>query len=246
MVEGADRVFLEIDHFEAVGLGGFFHFLGNGQRKQIIAREDGDLFHVRSLRFDDLSQRRGQRVIRREGAEKIFVALVVDLRRRRGRGDCRHLVFFGDGACCLGGSRAEGAEQEIDIVLRDHLLGGLHRARRIGLIIDIDDLNLVLLAANRNSPGLVGLLRPEIVTLLLFDALRRQGSGQRQRRTEAYDIVSRGRRRQNIPAKKGGNCSSQNNRETGKRGIGHSYLPMRVSIGLPKHRKSGGRIKALK
>jgi hypothetical protein len=80
VIERADRVFLEIDHLKTVRLRRFLHFLGDRQRKQIVARQNGDLFHIRRLRLDDLGQWRRQRVIRREGAEQIFVALIIDLR----------------------------------------------------------------------------------------------------------------------------------------------------------------------
>jgi hypothetical protein len=60
------------------------------------------------------------------------------------------------------------------------------------LIIGIDDLDLVLVAADRNAAGLVGLLGPEVVTLLLLKPFRRQRSGQRQRCAEANDVIGRG------------------------------------------------------
>src|SRR4029077_18525940 len=94
----------------------------------------------------------------------------------------------------------ERAEHEVDVVLGDHLLGRLHRARRVRLIVDIDDLDLVLLAADRNAAGLVGLLGPEIVTLLLLGRFRRQRPRDRQWRPEANDVLGSGRRWRRTPS----------------------------------------------
>src|SRR6202035_2395274 len=115
---------------EAVGLGRLLHFLGDRQREKIVAGQDRDFFHIRGLRLNHLGQRRGQGVIRREGAEQVFVALVIDLGGGCGGGNGRPLLLYRDRARSLGGARAEGPEQEIDVVLGDHLLGSLHRARR--------------------------------------------------------------------------------------------------------------------
>ena len=146
---------------------------------------------MRCIALDhDVRERFGQRVVGRERSEQILVALVVDLRRRRGRRDGRDAVLLRHAAGRLGGARAERREQEVDLVLGDQPLGRLHRARRIGGIIDIDDLDLVGLAADLDAALGIGGLRPQVVALLLLDAFGRQRAGQRQRRAHAHRILS--------------------------------------------------------
>ena len=68
----------------------------------------------------------------------------------------------------------------------------LHGARRVRGIVDIDDLDLVGLAADLDAALGVGGLGPEIVAALLLHAFRRQRPGQRQRRADAHQVL-RGR-----------------------------------------------------
>src|SRR5262249_39410195 len=147
----------------------------------VVAGEQRHLLDALVLARDDVGQRLGQRLVGREGAEQVLVALVVDLRgggRRRHRRDA---VLLGDAARRLGGARAERREQEVDLVLGDQPLGRLYGARRVGGVVHEDDLDLVGLAAGLDAAPGVGGLGPQVVAILLADALGRERARQRQR-----------------------------------------------------------------
>jgi hypothetical protein len=177
------------DDVHAALSGRLLHLLGDGQREQVVARQDGHALHAAGLLFHHVGEWLGQRVIGREGAEQVFVTLIVDLHRGGGRRDGRHFVLLGDAGGGLGGARAEGREKEVHLVLGDQAFGGLHGARRVRLVVDIDDLDLHALAADIDAAGLVGGFRPQVVALLLLGRIRRERPGQRQRRAYADHVL---------------------------------------------------------
>src|ERR1700730_18667637 len=126
-------------------------------------------------------------------AKMLFVALVEDLGRRRRRREHRHRVLLGNGARRLGCAGAERREQEVDLILRDHPLGGLYRARRVRGIIGVDDLYLVGLSAGPDPAFGGGRFGPQIVAAFLLQALRGERAGQRQWGADLDDVLCSGR-----------------------------------------------------
>ena len=147
MIHRADGVTFRRHHLHAFGLDRLLELLRDRQREQIVAGENGDAFDVLVLLVHELGDRHRHRGIPGERCKDVFVALVEDLGRRCRRREHRHGVFLGNGARRLGGAGAERREQEIDLILGDHPLGGLYRTRRVRGIIGVDDLDLVGLAA---------------------------------------------------------------------------------------------------
>src|SRR5207249_2633129 len=107
----------------------------------------------------------------------------------RGGRDARHAVFLRHVARGLRGARSERGEQEVHLVIGDEALGRLHRARRVGGVIDVDDLDLVGLAAGLDPAFGIGGLRPQVIALLLLDAFRRERAGQRQRSADTHAVL---------------------------------------------------------
>src|SRR5215471_11698100 len=97
----------------------------------------------------------------------------------------------------------EGCEQEIDLVVGDHAFRRLHRARRVGRIIGVDDLDGISLAAGLDPALGIDSLDPQVVTALLLEPFGRQWTGQRQRRAD-LDRVLCGRRKKGQYSDAGG------------------------------------------
>src|SRR3954447_24309578 len=190
VVHGADGILLEHDDVEIALLRRLLHLLADRQREQVVARKNGDALRVGVALDHDVRERLGQRVVGGERSEQILVTLIIDLRRRRGGRDGGYAVLLRHVAGGLGGPRPERRKQEVDLIVVDQTLGRLHGARRIGCIVDIDDLDLVGLPADRDAALGIGGPRPQVVALLLLDALWRQRAGQRQRRAHAHRILS--------------------------------------------------------
>ena len=78
----------------------------------------------------------------RRGAEDVFEAAGGDVERGRVSNHERNAVTFGHGRRREGARRLIGAQQRVDLVLRDELRRQLLRCRRIALVIDKDHVEL--------------------------------------------------------------------------------------------------------
>ena len=188
MIHGADGVALRRHHLHALGLDRLLELLRDREREQIVAGEHGDALDVLVLGGDELGDRHRDGFVAGQRREDVFEVLVEDFLRGCRRRQHRNLILLRDGARRLGRARAERREQELHLVLGDHPLGGLHRARRVRRVIGVDDLDLVGLAAGLDALGVRG-LGPEIVAALLLQPFRRKRAGQRQRRADLDDVL---------------------------------------------------------
>jgi hypothetical protein len=79
----------------------------------------------------------------------------------------------------------------VNLILGDQPLGGLHRPRRVRLIVGVDDLDLHLLAADIDAARIVDRLGPEIVALLLLDSFGGERTGNRKRRPKTDGLLGK-------------------------------------------------------
>src|SRR4029079_13723999 len=220
MVERTDCVLLRVDDLHVPALRRLLHFLRDGQRKQVVPRENRDPLNSGRLLLHQVGERLRQRLVGREGAEQKLVALIVNLLGRRGRGDRRDLVLLRHAGSCLGRSRSHGREKEVDLVLGNQLLRGLYRARGIGLVVDRQDLDLHSLVADLDSTCLVRRFYPKIDAVLQLRRFRRERTRDRQRRTNPNRVLCL----RNVPEGSPPRKREGGQRREGKSILEHAYL----------------------
>ena len=163
IVGGAVFVAARIEHSEA----GFFenrnHMLAQRIAVGVVGEHNADLFvgrhravipfrNIRLGEFGDAEREVIGPLERRRFAGLGAAAEVPGFPRHHG-GDARHARRFTGVRHRIDDFRRRGDQHQVDVVGRDHGLGQLTGARRIGLRILIDDLDLVLLAARGEAVG---------------------------------------------------------------------------------------------
>jgi hypothetical protein len=189
MVHGAGGIAFRQHYFEAFRLDRLLELLGDRERKKVVACQNRDTLDILVLSSDKFGDRHGDGIVAGQRREDVPESLVEDFRGRRRRCQQRNLIFFRHGAGSLGCARAEWGEHELHLVLRDHPLDGLHGTRRVGSIVGIDDLDPVRLPVGPDSTFGVCRVGPQVIDTLLFQPLRRERPGQRQRRTNFDQIL---------------------------------------------------------
>ena len=149
----------------------------------------------------------------RERPEQVLEALVVHRLGRGDGGDHRDAIALCDAGDDLRVARAERRHDDVHLVVGDELFGDLLRALAVALVVVGHQFDLLFLAAHIDAACRVHAGEPQIVGQRLLLAFVRQSAGQRERRADLDDVISR----------LSGARPRREREEKSKSGVGHGF-----------------------